>query len=272
MAWHDFWKRNTDDPLMRVLFEKYKLHLLSTPTSDSLIGDVYILNGNNILARSSVTDFLNDPYQLPTVNSSEVPDIAGMLSNSVTIDIGIGFLDSFFRALGTDNLIQKVSTSLKNKGIAYLKFRFLSPTRKHVNVVRIANDLVKNSFGISENHPLYSKKNRYYLVTAVLRTSSLAIVTNDSNHKFVNIEIPVKNLLNVSSNVNVENSSEGQLTFNGLNTLAFGVEIHELNYDLQKEKFRINAMDKFVGLRGLADDIRRPVVIGDPIKGNLFLS
>jgi hypothetical protein len=48
------------------------------------------------------------------------------------------------------------------------------------------------------------------------------------------------------------------------------VELHELNYD-QNKTFKINALRKYVGLRGPLEDLRRPAFIGDPKEGNLFL-
>ncbi|HET7285783.1 MAG TPA: hypothetical protein VFI70_13955, partial [Nitrososphaeraceae archaeon] len=204
------------------------------------------------------------------INTGKMPDISGTISRAVSLDIGIGLLESFINAFGIGAIIQKIHASFQSKGVSSLKFRFTNTVRNSINVVKVANDLIKNTFSISESHPLYSKGNQYYLVTAAARTPSLGIITQDNNQKIVSIDASVLQIGDVSSGATVESSSEGELTFNGKDSLAFGVELHQLDYDQAKHSFKINALRRYVGLRGTLPDVRKPVFIGGS-QQNAFL-
>jgi hypothetical protein len=89
-------------------------------------------------------------------------------------------------------------------------------------VVKVATDLMNNTFAISENNPLYSRENRYYLVTAAARTTSLNIIAEDNNQQAVNFDMKAIQLAHGSGNVYINTSTEGQLIFKGANSIAFG--------------------------------------------------
>ena len=54
------------------------------------------------------------------------------------------------------------------------------------------------------------------------------------------------------------------MIFDGNKYLAFGVELHELDYNSDKRTFAIKALKKALGLRGVPPNIRKPKFIGDP--------
>lgn len=255
-----------------MFLDRYKFHLLPIPLEDPLVGDICIYDGNDIKARSSITDFLENSYQFTELPPRHMPDISGTMSRAVSMDIGTGLLQNFLNAFGIGTVVQKIEVEFTNKGVRSLKFAFIDAIRHSINVVRVATDLMKSTFMISENHPLYTEGNRYYLVTAVARTSSLSIVTQDSTQRSIQLDINALQAINLSVKRSVGISSEGNLTFSSLrDSLAFGVELHELNYDLRTKSFKINAVRKFVGVRG-ASSKRDPAYIGDPIDGQVFLA
>jgi hypothetical protein len=124
MAWYEFWKRNTDDPLMKIFLEKYKLHLLPVPLKDTLIGDVCVYDGKEVVARSSITDFLEKPFEKPPIITGSMPDVSGKISKAVSFDIGIGLLESFLNVFGIGTMIQKIHANFQNKHVQSLKFSF----------------------------------------------------------------------------------------------------------------------------------------------------
>jgi hypothetical protein len=252
---------------MKIFLETYKLHLLPVPLQDTLVGDVCIFDGKEIVARSNISDFLENPIETPPIITGNMPDVSGKISKAVSFDIVMGLLESFLNVFGIGNMIQTVHANFQNKHVQSLKFSFNEVTRSSINVVKVAKDLMKNTFAISENNPLFSRENRYFLITAVARTTSLNIIAEDNNLQAVNFDIKPIQLAHGSGNVSINTSNEGQLTFKGSNSIAFGVELHELNYD-QNKTFKINALRNYIGLGGPLKDVRKPVFIGDQEQGN----
>lgn len=274
MAWYEFWKRDTDDPLMRAFADKYKLHLLPIPRDDIAVCDVYIHDKNGMSAPGSIVDLLEPAYVIPPAKTGTMADVAGKLSKSVSLEVGVGLLEAFLQGFGVGGIIQKVRVGYENKGAHYMKFRFTNIQHESVSPIGAAKNLIDHV--IPENHPFFDANNRYYLVTALARTSSITIIAEDSNHHDIDVELKALGLAEISPKATIEKSGQSEITFRGgqdNNSLVFGVELHELNYDAEKRLFKMNAVNKFVEVRGHGrdKDIRRPALIGDPMKGPLFL-
>jgi hypothetical protein len=267
--WYEFWKRNTDDPLMRVFIEKYKLHLLPVPRDDLSICDLYVHNPDRgVSTPGSIADFLEPDYEIPPVRTGTMSDVTGLASKSTSFDIGVGLLEGFLTAIGIGNIIHKVRVGYENKSIRYLKFRFSEIQRESVNVIKAAKNLIGRR--IIQNHPLYSPENKYYLITALARTPSISIVAEDANHRANDVDLTALGLAKISQGLTVVRTNYGELTYSGKSNLVFGVEVHELTYYPDNKTFRIDPLNRFVGLKGREEDLRRAALMGDPKEGNLF--
>lgn len=271
--WYEVWKRNTRDPLMRTFLDKYKLHLLALPSQETLIGQICVYREEDLIGRDSMTLFLEQDYQIPPVTSTKMGDIEGKLSQAVSIDIGLGLLENFLSSFGIGSVIQKVHLDFQSRSVHTLKFAFDDTLRNTISVVKIAKDLIGKTFAVKENHPLFSETNKYYLVTGEARTTSLSIEARNQNQQTLDFDIEVWKTIDVSGERSIKKLNEDRVVFKGEYSLAFGTELHELNYDLDKRTFKINGVKKFVNLRGQGSDEKRsPSLIGDPIEGNIFLN
>jgi hypothetical protein len=95
-------KRNTDDPLLRLLLDKYRLNLLSIPRENASVGDVYTTDGNNQQHASppgNIKYLLDPPFdfsKIKTVTGEVMADVSGTISNSMSADLGLKiFLKAF---------------------------------------------------------------------------------------------------------------------------------------------------------------------------------
>jgi hypothetical protein len=271
VPWYEFWKRNTDDPLMKIFIEKYKFHLLPVPRDDLSICDLYVHNAERgVSAPGSIVDFLEPNYEIPPVRNGTMSDVTGLASRNTSAGVVIGLLEGFLGAFGIGNIIQQIRVGYENMDVRYLKFRFSQIKHESVNVVKAAKNLINHK--IIENHPLYSPENKYYLVTALARTSSISIVAEDANYRTIDVDLRALQLTEPSMNLTIARTGYGELTYSGESNLVFGVELHQLTYYPDRKNFRMDPLNRFVGLKGaeFKEDIRRAEFIGDPKEGNVF--
>ena len=105
-----------------------------------------------------------------------------------------------------------------------------------------------------KRHALIAEGRRYYLVTAVARSSGISITSEGDNKQVMDIDGQVMKLANVSGYVSIQKTQTGSVTFKGQKNLAFGVELYELEYKTnnggQEGKFLMSTQKKAVVARG----------------------
>jgi len=262
-------KRSTDDPLVRTFLDKYNLNLLSIPREKASVGDLYVHDGKRVSTPGSVTYFLDPPFEVPAAITGEsMADVIGQVSNSVSVNVGLGLLEGFLTAMGAGGILAKVRAGYEAKGTKTLKFHFAQATRDYVDAMLVGSRLTDHR--IKEGHALYDEGYHYYLVTAVARSPSINIIAESDNARSVNIDVDAMRIAAVPVGISMAKSNEGEVTFTGKKSLAFGVELYELRYDVRRKQLRLLLTD--VGqVRGKPTHIAKPAFIGDSI-GDAFIA
>jgi hypothetical protein len=245
MKW---WKKDTTDPVMRIFLDRYKLNLLSIPREKIAVGDLYVHDGKKTSSPGSIKYFLEPPLKLPPLLEGEnMAEISTSMTENVDFEVGINFLDAFLSGFGIGAVIGKIKSAFQSKRAKTIKYGFKNATRDSVDVMHLGRILMKHQ--LDQNHPLYSKDNRYYLVTAVARTPSLSMLVEDKDSKAVDIEVGAINTEIASSKAKVEKSERSALTVKTDRKLGFGVELHELTFDLKLNKMYLKPPDQFMNVR-----------------------
>lgn len=271
-----FWKRNSQDLLIRLILDKYRLNLLSLPRENAAIGDLYFVDADNsqqVSTPGSITNFLVPKFEIPQITSNEfMADVAGTASRDVSGKIGIDLLEGFLNALGPTggSVGTKVRGSYEATNTQTISFQFINATRDYVDPFLFGNKL--DGYRINERNPLYSARRRYYVVTGVARTSSISIKVQGDNKKDVNANVNAMQTISTSGGLCVKNSGQGQITFKGEKKLAFGVELYELKYHASDNRFLMEIMKDALVMRDKSKEkTPRPALLGHPIKGDVFI-
>lgn len=269
-------KRNSQDPLIRVILDKYRLNLLSLPRENAAVGDLYFVDGTGSQQAStpgSITNFLVPKFEIPQITPDELmADIAGTASRNVSGKMGVDLIEGFLNALGTTGggVGTKIRSSYEAANTQTISFQFTNATRDYVDPILFGSKL--DGYRINERNPLYSKRRRYYIVTGVARSSSISVKAQGDNKKDVNADVNAMQAVSVSAGITVENSGEGQTTFKGEKKLAFGVELYELQYNTSENRFIMMIMTRSLVMRDKnKEKVPRPDLIGHPIKGDVFI-
>ena len=258
------WKRNTDDPLMRTFLDKYHLNLLAIPRENVAVGDLYIMDkAQRISTSGKIIYFLEPPLEIPQLNIDEsMADVSGMLSKGLSIQEGFELLEGFLSAFGAIGILDKVRVSYELKKANTMKFRFADTTRDSVDALLLGSKLIRHT--IIEDHPLYEKGYRYYLVTAVVRTSSISITAESDENKILDIDVDAMSIGENTTGISVKKSSETEMMFIGKKKLTFGVELYELIYDKKRKKLELKIPEGLIKTMGSSKIPIEPAFIGGP--------
>jgi hypothetical protein len=249
-----FWNRKnkSKDPLLKLILDKYHLNLLSIPRENAFVGDLYVQDGDvqHLSSPGSITNFLEPKFEIPQLKMGEIlSDISGVTSSNESGKVGLDLLEGFLNGLGPLGLGLKVRGSYERDSKQTIKFTFTNATRDYVDTGLFGNAL-GGGYKFNTRNALYEESRRYFVVTAIAKSPSISILLDRDQKQVMDIDAEIKQLVSASGGVSIEASGSGQITFKGDKSLAFGVELFELSYDMDKQKFSMSTTNEAMGLRG----------------------
>jgi hypothetical protein len=251
-------KRSTDDPLVRLFLDRYGLNLLPTPRESAAVGDLYVYDGRRVSPPGNVAYFLKPALEMPEPTKGErMADVEGVMSKGFSLELGLGLLEGFFSAFGAGALADKVKAQYEAHQTRSLRFRVTEATRDFIDPFKLGMALIGKK--LLEDHPMWSEDNRYYLVTGVARTPSISIVAANGGSSAIQLDLEALKLAGATGALTVARSSESEVTYKGDRPLAFGVELCELSYELQRGSLRLKMPEGAIpGLKGTAAESADP--------------
>ena len=224
-------KRTTTDPLARVL-DRYGLNLLSIPHEKAAVGDLYVFDGTRTTAPGSVEHFLDPPVEIPPATKGEhMADVAGEVSDAVSLSAGLGLLEGTLAALGAGAVVSKVKTRCLEEG----RVAPVQPGRRDAGRSRpdAPGERPRRSSprpGTSDVGPVQP------LLPGHRRRADALDHRHRQGRRFAlgrpGPRGPSK-LATASTGVSVDGSSDVGITYTGGRKLAFGVELMELSFDAE---------------------------------------
>jgi hypothetical protein len=271
-----FWKRNSRDPLVRLLFEKYMFNMLSIPREKVELGDVFSLSESEekLFPATNIRNFLTPDFQMPIIDAAEkLVDISGQLSQDIDASIGLDFLQNFISALSSLDVGANIKAKYETSKVNKLRYQFTGATRQHIDPF-LFGDMLSNH-KVKTDNPAFDSKKRYFVVTGIIRTNSLNVQAEDQSGNKIDVDVGIAGLAEVNPQLEINKSEKGLITYKGDKDLVLGVELCELIYT-PDNKFKIEIVEKEYKVREGDKDIvrkRKEVrnLIGDPLQGNIFI-
>jgi len=254
------WTRKTSDPLGKLLFEKYGMHMLSRPRENVSVFQVFAVKGGETALSGSMDSFLRSTLEKPEVAEGEaVLDIDTTTSDAISGEVGVNFLQGFLGLLGA-SVVKSMSVAMEKSQTQALRFRFGKCTR----------DYVKDGFELEwklSEHP-FDKDNsamkddfRYYVATGVHFCKQLTFEALNKSMGKIDLSAEISAL--GGGKVGLAASSERQVTATSKKTLAYGVELNEIVYDQKRKRLRLQESKDYVHTKAAAPaGLPKAVIVG----------
>jgi hypothetical protein len=257
-------KRTTTDPLVRFFLDRYGLNLLQIPRADATVGDLYAIRGDVALPPGKVSDFVTPRPRLPRATEEPLADLSDVISDSVSLDAGLGFLGAFLSALGAGALLNRAEAYYHANSGGRLRFRIQDARRESVSTFGVASSL--QGCRPRQGHPL-ARGYRYYLTVGVVRTASITVLLDRSSAHGVGMEADVAQIADVNAAVKVSQAGGSALRYRGSQPIAIGVELVELAFNEESDGMEIKPPKRALRIRSGSPT----VFLGEP-AGDAFVN
>ncbi len=264
-------KRTAPDPLIQLFVTRYGLNLLAVPREGSDVGDLYVADDEGVSAPGAVTALFDPPPELPpAVRGEAMADVTGAISDTVSADAGLGLLGRFLAAFGAPALGEAIAVRFAAARANALRFSLAEATRDSIDPLVFGTRILRSK--LIEDHPMVGPDRRYYLVTAVARSSSIRIAAEKSANASAGVELDLGSLTGAEGNVAIDRARDGSYTFRSAKRLAFGVQLHELTVDPRDRKLKLRTSGAVAMLRAAEPSrpLLTPALLGGP-EGDAFV-
>jgi hypothetical protein len=266
-----------DDPLLKLAYKEYDFNLLSIPREKAAVGDIYLYDGNSynrLKPFGYISSFIRGVFPTPKTKTEGLGDISETISDEASSNIGLKFLEAFLSLLtGAPAFGTTIGAQFKTNRITNIRFQFTKGTREYVDPSFFANEI--QGYQVNLGSALYNRKYHYFIVTAVLRSSSVRVISDTSKEKTTKIGAKAELLAKGKGGLTVNYSEKGKIVFDGEKPLAFGVQLYEIEYDFQSERFSMKPTDR--AYNTLKDEVKKkamtylPSFIGNPKRNDVFV-
>jgi hypothetical protein len=266
-------QRNTKDPLLRAFLDTYKVNLLSIPREGAEVGDAYVAAPDGSVSQpGKLRHLLTPEIQMPPITANEkMTTIAGKRTSQLDLSVGLNLLDGFLSAIGGSVAIGKIKAEYERKRVGKVRFQLKDATRDSVDAFEFGKALIPCR--LNAKQPFVEEGNQYYAVIGVLRSRSITVSTEDERSSSVELAVDaLEGAVGAEGKVGVKQEADGDITYEGDVPLAFGVELVDIHYDEDQQKFFVVGITDPKVVRARGDTKERRVFVGDADTGDVFLA
>ncbi len=250
-------RTNPTDPLVRKFLQTYNINLLPLPRAVARPGELYVKTAGKVKATPGWIGELVEPeVDLDDAYSEKLPDLNGVVSETVGVDFGLTLLANFLIVLGIPpGIIDKVKLGYHHKRADKVAFQFANVTRESIDPFTIGSALIDHRL---KNHPWVRPGNQYYVAAAFVRSRSIVVHAKDSSSRSVDVGAGLVGTVDADAGVTAERAGDGAMDYHGKKSLAIGVELYDLEYDTDDGTFLMGAQRRPVGLMHAKDNELAP--------------
>lgn len=241
------WQRTSNDPLGRLLYSRYGLHVLSRPREDMTVFHLLPVSDGRAGAPGKLSTFLGALFDLPAVKAGErLADISGTTSDGVSLAFGFDFLEGFLSLIGAQAVIKALSAAFKKSNTKALKLRFGGATRDYLEDP-FELELRLRNFRFAREDSLMRPGCRYYIVTAVHRSDQISFTAVDEHSAQLDVSAEVAAI--GGANAAIKSSGNGEMTAESDTSLVYGVELSELVHNERRNRLELAMTKGYVQVR-----------------------
>ncbi len=242
-------QKDTNDPLLQIILEKYHLNLLSFPRENISIGDIFVNNGESVAMVGNLNGFMDINFERTHIITDEMLwDLSSVLSGQISSRSILPYIEAYLNSMGAQNVYPRLRSAYEAKGGYSISINFIDAAPDYINAFLLSK-LISSNKPHGQSNFLNFDNFRYYIVASLARSQSFAFIMYD---KFVRpIHIKVDDILTAETgDIHIEKQETGQLIFRGKKRLVFGVELYKLIYEKNGNKLSLAISKEQIRVRG----------------------
>jgi hypothetical protein len=236
------WPKQSDDPLAKVLREKYNLTAVSLPRSDISVGNLFVRPEGDGRLRyvGSFNDVLAKPLPLKVSKPATCSNIEGVSTASISLKVGINLLEGFFTALGITGIVSKIGAEFKKEHISKVKYSFQNIKREACPLLQVNNQLANNQL---KSGSLDSSL-QYFFCSGTIKSNAVGVQLLDKSDNAVGFSVGVlANMVTPSIKIGTDSDDASKVVFEGDDMLTFATELCRVRHYEGSAKLDLVAID-----------------------------
>jgi hypothetical protein len=180
-----------------------------------------------------------------------VEEISGFDNLNLNVQANFSFLQALTK-LFSSNLLAALKFDRTNE----IKFKLENPKINNISVIKLDAFLKDAKLSVSSDLLIKTIQNEeLYVVTEILKAASFSIEKDMKNETGGEIDVPLKDIVNLDTNVSVKKGKNTLITYSGNKFLTFGFKAYKIicKGDARKIEnltFQLRATDDQVVYKG----------------------
>lgn len=239
--------RKSDDPVAKLIFDRYGMNLLQVPAAQLEVGEIVIVKSDGLTWRCAYDAVFEDqlPQNIRSVEAEDLPDLQETISRKLDVSAGLTFIERLY--VGASGAKAKIGA--KHKGADKLRLKLSGVSRDMVDLGMVDGAL--RSARVSPDQGLFREGDAILMVQAVYRARGLDVVALASDGTHMDVEVSAEDLAEVSGTVSVERLAQGTNSWKSKQPKAFGVTLVGVVCD--GGGWRLDTVNRVYQIRGVQE-------------------
>ncbi len=237
-------RRSDNDPLVRVLTDRYKLNILRLPRSNVEVGELLINEGKDLKCIGSIGRFFDPELDFQVDGPVPLPALGGLTSVRVSASIAAAPLAGLLTALGAIG-VSSIGARLKRAREVSVVFGLNGAEYRSTDLVALGDELAGRV--LRRDNALYSPGREFFVAYAAAAAKEIKVAFSANSEKAAELALEVEQLIKAETSVDVAKNEEGYLVVSGPEPVTFGIAVVQLT--LNGSNLRFEAVDRLRAVR-----------------------
>jgi hypothetical protein len=228
-------RRSDDDPLVRVLTNRYKLNIMRQPRRGVGVGELLVREGEDLRCAGSVKRFFDPELDIPKTESAALADVDGVTSARLSARTAADPLSGILAALGAAGL-SSASASLRRTRDISIAFSLTGTRYRSTDLVALGDEL--SSRILRTGNALYRPGREFFVAHAIAEASGIKMAFSAATDSAAELALGLAQVIKADASVNATTDQSGHLIITSPEPVTFGLAVVQLAIDDVSLRFR----------------------------------
>jgi hypothetical protein len=244
-------KRSEQDPLIRLLTDRYRLNILRVPRAGIEVGDLLVDDSGDLRRMGAFAKFFDPVLEMPESKTAALAPQSSKKSGSISWNAAAKPATAFLAALGLTG-ITSLSATLESAQDVSVTFQITGATLENLDAVDLGNELAGRE--LRRDNALYRADRKFFVAHEVARATGLTLGFQSSSKAGAKLAAGIAQVAEASAGVGVQHASATEIGVTGTTPLVFGLAVLRLTETKEDGALRLDLPKKLQPVRRIPDE------------------
>jgi|SRR5271166_2851885 len=226
--------RTDNDPLVRILTNRYKLNILRLPRPGIGAGELLIREGKDLKCSGPITKLFDPELEIQEDGPVPLPDLGGVTTARLAATIAAAPLAGLLAALGAVG-VSSIDARLRRAHDVSVVFGITGAQYRSTDLVTLGDELAGRI--VRQENALYRSGREFYMANAAAEATGIKIAFSASTERAARVALEIEQLVKAESSMEVARDESGYLVLSRPEPVTFGLAVIQLVLDGSSLRF-----------------------------------